>query len=57
MPAGEVIPDHDAEGQFLFFYGYGYPGFTYPSIPLAATYPAGKFWILRVIMQLAFDNV
>ena len=36
----EVVPDQDAEGQFLYSYGYGYPGFAYPSVPLAATYPA-----------------
>ncbi|XP_046632004.1 uncharacterized protein LOC124311520 [Daphnia pulicaria] len=36
----EVVPDQDAEEQFLYSYGYGYPGFAYPSVPLAATYPA-----------------
>jgi hypothetical protein len=50
----EVVPDQDAEEQFLYSYGYGYPGFAYPSVPLAATYPAGKIQILRVIYATSF---
>jgi hypothetical protein len=54
MPVDEVVPDQDAEEQFLYSYGYGYPGFAYPSVPLAATYPAGKIRILRVIYATSF---
>lgn len=41
MPTGEVIPDQDAWGQFLYSYGYGYPSiFAYqsPSANLPAAY-------------------
>lgn len=54
MPVDEVVPDQDAEEQFLYSYGYGYPSFAYPSVPLAATYPAGKIQILRVIYATSF---
>lgn len=50
MPTDQVIPDQDAEGQFLYSYGYGYPGFAYPSVPLAATYPAGEFLMQSALM-------
>ena len=45
MPTGEMIPDQDADGQFLYSYGYGYPRYAYATAPWAPTYhiPVGKF--------------
>jgi hypothetical protein len=54
MLVDEVVPDQDADGQYLYSYGYGYPSFAYPSVPLAATYPASKIQILRVIYAPSF---
>lgn len=38
MPTGEMIPDQDADGQFLYSYGYGYPRYAYATAPWAPTY-------------------